>query len=90
MVVSTGLTVFTLIIQQVQVSLAMCTRLGPKKMHTYNDFVYRKTKDDSLLKDRFDSRKMPDSHPHTRDEFADKQTAYNEGSLYNKLYFHCQ
>ena len=48
-------------------------------MLTYNEFAYKKTKDDYKLANRF--QKMANSQSHVR-EFKEKKTAYNEGQVY--------
>jgi len=45
----------------------------------YNEFAYKKNKDDCILEDRFQKEGHSGSHIH---EIEDKKTAYNEGRLY--------
>ena len=50
-----------------------------KNWFTYNEFAYKKTKDDCKLEDRFQKKAISGSHIR---EIADKKTAYNKGRLY--------
>ncbi len=51
-----------------------------KNWFAYNEFAYKKTKDDCKLDDRFQKKAI--SGLHIR-EIADKKTAYDEGRLYS-------
>jgi len=53
----------------------------PKNRLAYNEFAYKKLKDDCKLEDRFQKKAIPGSHIR---EIAHKKTAYNEGRLYTK------
>jgi len=48
----------------------------------YNEFAYKKIKDDCKLKDRFQKKVISGSH---MQEIADKKNAYNEGRLYTQF-----
>jgi len=50
-----------------------------KNRLAYNEFAYKKTKDDCKLEDRFQKKAISGSHIR---KIADKKTAYNEGRLY--------
>jgi hypothetical protein len=47
----------------------------PKNRLAYNEFAYKKLKDDCKLEDRFQKKAIPGSHI--------RQIAYNEGGLYS-------
>jgi len=53
----------------------------PKNRLKYNEFAYKKTKDDCELEDRFQKKAISGTHIR---EIADEKTAYNEGRLYFK------
>jgi len=50
----------------------------------YNEFAYKKTKDDCKLEDRFQKKAISGLHV---GEIADKKTAYNKGRLFSKVVF---
>jgi len=57
----------------------------PKNRLSYNEFAYKKTKDDCKFEDRFQKKAISGLHI---SEIADKKTAYNEGGLYSTGFIH--